>query len=79
VISVTSRSSELLQEALALPPDERAHIAERLLSSLDTPADRRIEELWAIEAEDRLDAFERGELKTFSAEEVFDQIGPRAK
>ncbi len=76
---MTSKSSELLREALALPPDERVHIAERLLSSLDTPADTRIEELWAIEAEDRLDAFERGELKTFSAEEVFNRIGPPAK
>jgi putative addiction module component (TIGR02574 family) len=79
VIIVTSRSNELLQKALALPPGERAEIAERLLSSLDTSADRRIEELWTIEAEDRLDAFERGELKVVPAEEVFDQIGPRAK
>jgi len=76
---VTARSTELLQEALALSPDERAEIAERLLSSLDTPTDRRIEELWANEAEDRLDAFDRGDLKAFPAKEVFDQIGSKTK
>jgi putative addiction module component (TIGR02574 family) len=76
---VTSRSAEILQEALALPPDERAEMAEQLLSSLDTTVDRRIEELWANEAEDRLVAFERGDIKTVSAEEVFDQIGPKSK
>lgn len=79
VITVTSRSTELLQEALALSPGERAEIAERLLSSLDTDYDRRIEEMWASEAEDRLDAFDRGELKAVPAEEVFDQIRPRTK
>ena len=76
---MTSRNAELLQEALALPPDERAEMAEHLLSSLDTPTSRRIEELWANEAEARLDAFERGEIKTLPAKEVFDQIGPKTK
>jgi putative addiction module component (TIGR02574 family) len=79
MITVTSRSTELLQEALALSPDERAEMAERLLSSLDTPATRRIDVLWAHEAEDRFDAFERGAIKTVPAKEVFDQIGPRTK
>jgi len=79
VIVVTSRSTELLQEALTLPPDERAEIAEQLLSSLDSPTVRRIEELWANEAEDRLDAFERGEMKTVPAKDVFGQIGSRTK
>ena len=76
---MTSRSSELLQEALALSPDERAEMAERLLSSLDTPLTRRIEDLWADEAESRLDAFERGEIKTVAAKEVFEQMGLKAK
>ena len=76
---MTSRTTELLQEALALSPDERAEMAEGLLSSLDTPITRRIEDLWADEAEDRLDAFERGEIKTVPAKEVFEQIGLKTK
>lgn len=33
-----------------------------------------IDAAWAIEAEDRIDAFERGELTAIPAEEVFDAI-----
>jgi putative addiction module component (TIGR02574 family) len=60
----------LLKEALALPANERADLVERLLSSLE-PAEPEIEKRWAKEVEDRIDAFERGELKTISAEEFF--------
>ncbi len=76
---MTSRSAELLQEALSLPPDERAEIAERLLSSLDTPTDRGIEAMWAEEAEDRLDALERGDIKTVAARQALDQVGTKPK
>lgn len=34
----------------------------------------RLDNLWAVEAEDRIDAFERGELKSIPASEVFAQI-----
>ena len=60
----------LLEEALALPINERADLVERLLSSLDPP-EPEVEKLWALEAEDRIEAFERGELKTISAREFF--------
>ena len=60
----------LLEKALALPVNERADLVERLLSSLD-PAEPEIEKRWAREVEDRLDALERGELRTISAEEFF--------
>ena len=60
----------LLEEALALPVNERADLVERLLSSLD-PSEPEIEKLWAKEVEDRIDALERGKLRTISAEEFF--------
>ena len=63
-------SLRLLEEALALPENERADLVERLLSSLG-PAEPEIEKRWAKEVEDRIDALERGELKTISAEEFF--------
>ena len=37
-------------------------------------SDPRILELWAIEAEDRVAAFERGEIEAVSAESVFEEI-----
>lgn len=72
---MSGRGSELFKEALSLPPIERAQLAERLLSSLDSPSRQRADELWAQEAEDRLDAFERGEIKTITAKQVFNEVG----
>jgi hypothetical protein len=52
-------AEKLIEQALGLPADERAAVAERLLSSLE-PELSQIDRLWAEEAEDRLDAYERG-------------------
>ncbi|MDR3555415.1 MAG: addiction module protein [Syntrophobacteraceae bacterium] len=73
-----SKSTEVLKEALALPPAERAEIAEHLLSSLDPPSREAIDVLWAKEAEERLDAFDRGEIKTISAKQVFEQLDKKS-
>jgi len=51
---MSKKGIEVLEEALSLPPVERAELAERLLTSLDASPDRRIAELWAQEVEDRL-------------------------
>ena len=63
----------IMREALALPAAERASLIEELLSSLDRP-DARIDELWASEAEDRLAAFESGQMPAIPAEDVFTEL-----
>jgi hypothetical protein len=40
-----------------------------LLNSLDEP-DKTIDEIWALEAEKRLEAYKQGNLKILSCEEV---------
>ena len=74
---MSASSEQILKEALALPLQDRAELLERLLGTFQSPPDPRLDELWAREAEDRLDAFERGELKAVPAEEVFDRIRQR--
>ena len=59
----------ILEQALHLPPDERAAVAEGILFSLDKH-DPAIDALWADEVEARIDAYERGEITTIAAEEV---------
>ena len=59
---------------MALPPEDRAEILERLLASFQSPPDPELDELWAREAEDRLDAYDRGEMGAVPAEEVFARI-----
>jgi len=64
---MSSRGTQVLKEALSLPPAERAEIADHLLSSIDPPSQEGIDVLWGKEAEERLDAFDHGEIKAISA------------
>lgn len=61
---------ELAQRGLALSPEGRARLAERLLDSLQEPALATIEAAWDEEIERRVVACERG-VRTFEAEDVF--------
>jgi len=61
---------QILKEALSLAPKNRASLAEKLLESLDQP-DKTIDALWAKEAENRIDAYEAGNIKAIGAEKVF--------
>jgi putative addiction module component (TIGR02574 family) len=65
---------QILAEALKLPPVERAELVEDLLSSFEFQSRTAVDALWAEEAEDRIDAFERGEMSTIPAKEVFAEI-----
>jgi len=67
---MTESANTILNQALELTASERSDVAEKLLSSLDSP-DSRIDSVWAKEADARVEAFERGEIGTTSAEEVF--------
>ena len=62
---------ELEQQAKALTPEERAKLAEALLESLQETPLADIEEAWAREIEQRVAAYDRGELQSVSAEDVF--------
>lgn len=63
-------SREIINQALALKPEQRFMVVETLLNSLDEP-DRVLDELWAVEAEKRLKAYREGRLKGVPLEEVF--------
>ena len=67
---MTESANTILNQALELTASERSDVAEKLLSSLDAP-DPRIDAVWAKEADARVEAFERGEIGSASAEEVF--------
>jgi putative addiction module component (TIGR02574 family) len=73
---MVTASEEILQQLLSLPVETRAALAEKLLESLDPP-DERNNRLWAEEAERRVEAYERGEMKAIPGEEVFARL--RAK
>ena len=72
-------SAKVVSEALSLPLRSRAKLAEQLLESLDDPKQKEIDRLWADEVEDRIDAYEKGELKAIPGQEVFRRLTPRKK
>ena len=62
---------ELEAQARSLSPDERARLAELLLQSLRGSPLAEIEKAWEEEIADRVAAYDREEVSTFSAESVF--------
>ncbi len=62
---------ELEYQARSLSPEERAQLADLLLESLRDAPLAEIEAAWDREIEKRAAAYDRGELETFSAENVF--------
>lgn len=70
---MSATSEQILKDALALPPQERVELVEQLLATFQSPPDPSLAELWAREAESRLDAYDRGELSAVPAEEVFEK------
>ena len=65
-----SRTYEaILEQAMALPIEERGHLAEDLLDSLRTDEERAIEQEWIEVAERRLAEVEAGLVKPIPVEE----------
>jgi putative addiction module component (TIGR02574 family) len=63
--------AKILAEALMLTPVDRAEVVEILLTSFEFAPLAAIDALWVREAEDRIDAYERGEIPAVPAEDVF--------
>lgn len=70
------KAADLLDEAKRLPPAEQVELVEAILDNLDVP-DAALDAAWAREAEDRLAAYRRGEIRAVSLEEVLARHQPR--
>jgi putative addiction module component (TIGR02574 family) len=74
---MTNATQSILQQALRLNPVERAELIDKLFHSFDKSPDERIDALWAVESESRIDAFDAGQISADSAEAVFERINKR--
>lgn len=63
-------TKELIGEALKLKPEDRFALVESLIKSLDEP-DKKLDEIWAEEAEKRLKAYREGKIEGIPIEEIF--------
>jgi putative addiction module component (TIGR02574 family) len=70
-------AAQLLHEALELPPEQRAALADSLLGSLDTSVDIDSEQAWREEIERRVSSIEGGSASLIPWEEVQERIARR--
>jgi hypothetical protein len=70
--------TELVARAQSLRPLERAELIESLIESMQH-ADKEIESLWALEAEDRIDAISRGHMMTEGEPRILAEFQARQK
>jgi putative addiction module component (TIGR02574 family) len=66
---------------MRLPPEDRARLAVRILSSLEetTESPEEIEKLWIAEAERRFQELREGVVKGIPAQEVFAELRAKRK
>ena len=65
-----AESSRILEEALTLPPGERARLAASLISSLDSETDSDVEQAWRAEVARRVEELDKGIVEPVDWEEA---------
>ncbi len=61
---------QIEDEALHLPEDERAELAQKLLLTLEVPSEGELAEDWLVEAQRRARELDEGIVQPVSADEV---------
>lgn len=67
---MSDSAASVIEHALQLKASERATVVEQILMSLDVP-NPDVDAAWAREADARVEAYERGEIESIPAEDVF--------
>ena len=65
---------QIAEEALGLPSEARALLADRLVESLDPAEDGQIRRLWAAAALRRRDEVRSGRVKTIPGDEALARV-----
>ncbi|MGI9072707.1 MAG: addiction module protein [Bryobacteraceae bacterium] len=70
-------AGHLLQDALALPPEARAALADSLLESIDTEVDEDAESRWREETRRRMAELDSGAVRAISWSEIETRLRKR--
>lgn len=62
-------ADRIFNEASALSPIEKARLIDKLIYDLDK-LDPEINEMWVKEAENRIDAYDQGKMKSITLEKL---------
>ena len=63
--------ADLAERGRSLAPEDRSRLVELLLESLHEVPTAEIDAAWSAEIVRRVAAYERGEVETYAAEDVF--------
>ncbi len=70
-------TKKFADEALLLPREARAELADKLIQSLNAPASGDIDKLWAEEAEQRIYEYDTGEAQSLDGIRVLRELRDR--
>ncbi len=76
---MTELAKKFVNEALLLPREDRAQLADKLIESLNLPSQEEINKAWAEESERRIRDYKEGKIKSIDGEQVFSEIKKRYK
>lgn len=65
---------QLAEQAMSLPTESRAQLADLLVESLDAEELGRIDQMWAAEAKRRRDEVRAGRVKTIPGEKALRKV-----
>ena len=74
-LRMSNKAKTMIEQARALPPQDRITLVEYVLESLDR-ADPDIDRLWAREASERLATYRRGELVAKGLSDIIAKYRP---
>ena len=71
--------NQILQEAVNLPEDQRLTLAHKILLVGEPQFSKTVEHAWDTEIRDRIARYDRGELESRPASEVFANLDRQLK
>jgi putative addiction module component (TIGR02574 family) len=72
-------AGEILKQALSLPPEARAALADSLLDSLDTKVDEGAGEMWREEIRKRISELDSGAVRAVAWPEAHARLSDRIR
>ena len=70
-------TKQLLKEVLSLPLEDRVELADILLKSLNSAIEPENEKLWIKEAEERFEAYKKGEIEAIDSNNFIRKLRKR--
>ena len=74
---MSNLAERLIEEALMLPLEDRAELADKLLQSLNIPTQSDIDRMWMDEAEKRVSEYDEKKIESLNGENVIREIRKR--